>query len=105
MYVIIKRILSENISVYPTVVQYSLGCKYLFPLHVWGVLQSVKFTKLISSGAKLSALGYGADTADTAPGKVNMQCGGEGGDVDKVYVIKILKLKVINVHYGLSRRF
>jgi hypothetical protein len=60
------------------------------------LLLSVEFTKLISSGAKLSALGYGADTADTAPGKVNMQCRGKGGggeDVDKAYAIIIVIVK------------
>ncbi len=78
----------------------------MFPL-VWGVLLSVQFTKLISSGAKLSALGYGADIQQIRrQGKVNRQCRREGGeDVDKVYVIKIAKLKVDNVHNGQTRAF
>ncbi len=49
---------------------------------------SVKFTKLISSGAMLSALGYGADTADTAPGKGQQSTcnAGEKGVGEKTWI-------------------
>jgi hypothetical protein len=57
---------------------------------------SVKFTKLISSGAKLSALGYGADIQQIQQIRRHAMQGRRGGgceDVDKVYVIKNFKVK------------
>jgi hypothetical protein len=75
------------------------------------VLLSVKFTKLISSGAKLSALGYGAARYSRYGARERSTCNAEekgmgGEDVDKVIVIIIIvKLKVFNVNKGLTRAF